>query len=202
MQQRHHYGRLVLSGDPPRESQSPVSTPDASPTQIGECFTGAGVNAAHINTVLGDREGPAGAAWAAALASPSPGHVPFVAVMRPSLPVKPMTLFVTKVAPVGDEHGRLIWGPAQAGVAGGVADAVAESIIDAEQTDELALIVAVWVNPAADDMDTIYRNNRQATYEALRNGASKLPAIQDVLDARHNLSNPFYTPTATDAQEG
>ncbi len=32
---------------------------------------------------------------------------------------KPMTLFVTKAAPAGDEHGLLIWGPAQAGVAAG-----------------------------------------------------------------------------------
>lgn len=178
-----------------------MSTTDLSPTQIGECFTGDGPNAAHINTVLGDREGPTGAAWAAALASPSPGHVPFVAVMRPSLPVKPMTLFVTKAAPAGDEHGRLIWGPAQAGVAGGVADAVAEGIIDVEQVDALALIVAVWVNPAANDADSVFHNNRQATREALRNGASKLPSIQDVLDARDHLSNPFYTPSATDAEE-
>lgn len=193
-----------LSGDlcsSSTESQIDVSTADLSPTQIGECFTGDGVNAAHINTVLGDREGPAGAAWAAALASPSPGHVPFVAVLRPSLPVKPMTLFVTKAAPAGDEHGRLIWGPAQAGVAGGVADAVAEGVVDAEQTDSLALIVAVWVNPAADDADTVYRNNRAATYEALRNGAAGLPAIQDVLDARHELANPFYTPPPQDSTE-
>lgn len=173
-----------------------MSASGVSPTQIGECFTGDGVNAAHINTVLGSREGPVGVAWATALASPSAGHVPFVAVLRPSLPVKPMTLFVTKAAPAGDEHGRLIWGPAQAGVAGGVADAVAEGIVDAGQVDSLVLITAVWVNPDADDAETVYRNNREATYTALRNGALALPAVQDVIDARQHISNPFYTPAA------
>lgn len=172
-----------------------------SPMQIGECFIGDGVNAAHINTVLGDREGPAGVAWATALASPSPGHVPFVAVLRPSLPVKPMTLFVTKAAPAGNEHGHLIWGPAQAGVAGGVADAVADGIVGAQQVDSLALIAAVWVNPDADDAEVVYRNNREATYGALRNGALSLPTLQDVVDARTHVSNPFYTPAPSVGEE-
>ena len=100
--------------------------------QVGESFVGDGVNAAHINVVLGDRNGPAGTAWATALGSPTAGHVPFVAVLRPSLPVKPLTLFVSKAAPESDAHGLHIWGPAQAGVAGGVADAVAEGVIPAE----------------------------------------------------------------------
>jgi 5,6,7,8-tetrahydromethanopterin hydro-lyase len=165
--------------------------------QLGESFVGEGVNAAHINTVLGHRDGPAGTAWATALAGPSQGHVPFVAVLRPSLPVKPLTLFVTKAAPAGDEHGLLIWGPAQAGVAAGVADAVADGVVTAEAADTHALIAAVWVNPAADDADAVYRNNREAVRTALANGAASLPRLEDVLAARHEPANPFYTPTPT-----
>lgn len=162
--------------------------------QIGESFIGAGPNAAHINTVLGDRNGPAGVAWATALATPSTGHVPFMAVVRPGVPVKPATLFVTKAAPAGDEHGLMIWGPAQAGVAGGVVDAVAAGVIDRVSVDQMALIVAVWVNPSADDADQVYRNNREATLTALTNGAQGLPTIEDVVAALPDLHNPFYTP--------
>lgn len=165
----------------------------AAGMQLGESFVGDGVNAAHINTVAGPRSGPAGVAWASALASPSAGHVPFVAVLAPSLPVKPMTLFVTKAAPANDEHGLLIWGPAQAGVAAGVADAVAEGVLAAADVDELAVIAAVWVNPGADDADAVYRNNRTATATALRNGAAALPLLDDVLAARSRPANPFYT---------
>lgn len=164
--------------------------------QIGESFVGDGAHAAHVNTVLGDREGPAGTAWATALATPSAGHVPFVAVLRPSLPVKPLTLFVTKSAPVSDEHGLLIWGPAQAGVAAGVADALADGLVSAEQADSHVIIAAVWVNPAATDADDIYRNNRIATRTAIENGARRLPATADVIAARGAPSNPFYTPKA------
>ncbi|WP_426518005.1 formaldehyde-activating enzyme [Diaminobutyricibacter sp. McL0618] len=167
--------------------------PEATALQIGESFVGEGVNAAHINTVLGDRNGPAGTAWATALASPSAGHVPFVAVLRPSLPVKPLTLFVTKAAPTDDAHGTLIWGPAQAGVAAGVADAVADGVIPESSTDSVVLIAAVWVNPGADDADAVYLNNRAATAAALSNGAAGEPTIDRVIQARHRPANPFYT---------
>ncbi|WGD37532.1 formaldehyde-activating enzyme [Lysinibacter sp. HNR] len=160
---------------------------------IGESFIGSGVNAAHINTVFGARTGPAGTAWASSLASPSAGHVPFVAVLAPSVPVKPLTLFVTKAAPTNDTHGTLIWGPAQAGVAAGVADAVADGTLPGATIEENVVIAAVWVNPDADDADTVYRNNREATARALRNGLIGEPHIDTVLAARHRPHNPFYT---------
>jgi 5,6,7,8-tetrahydromethanopterin hydro-lyase len=172
-----------------------MTAPDStSLMQLGESFVGDGVNAAHINTVYGHRNGPAGNAWATALATPSAGHVPFVAVLQPSLPVKPFTLFVTKAAPAGNEHGNHIWGPAQAGVAAGVADAVADGSIDAGSVDDTLVIAAVWVNPGADDADDVYRNNREATRTALHNGARQLPALDAVLAGRSAPSNPFYTP--------
>ena len=49
-------------------------------SQIGESFVGSGAEAAHVNTVLGSRHGPVGAAWANALATPRPGHASFMAV--------------------------------------------------------------------------------------------------------------------------
>jgi 5,6,7,8-tetrahydromethanopterin hydro-lyase len=161
--------------------------------QIGESFVGSGVNVAHVNTVLGTRDGPAGTAWATALATPTHGHAPFVVVVRPGLPVKPLTLFVNKAEVRGETHSHLTWGGAQAGVAGGVADAVAEGIIRAEQVDELVLIAAVWVDWDASDADEIYRNNRAAVLAALRAGACNAPELRDVLDARSSPSNPFFT---------
>ncbi|GAA2266601.1 formaldehyde-activating enzyme [Nonomuraea roseoviolacea subsp. roseoviolacea] len=156
-------------------------------TRIGESFVGEGAEAAHVNTVLGEREGPVGTAWATALATPSQGHTPFVAVLRPGLPVRPLTLFVNKAAITDDGHGTLTWGAAQAGVAAGVADALAEGAVDEDQV----LIAAVWVNPAAEDADAVYANNRAATRNALVDAP---PARDEVLAARHSPANPFYTP--------
>jgi len=163
---------------------------------IGESYIGEGAEAAHVNTVFGERTGPVGVAWATALASPSAGHAPFVAVVVPGLPVKPMTLFVNKAPIAGDEHGILTWGAAQAGVAGGVADAVSEGIVDQADADQNLIIAAVWVNPAARDAEKVYANNRTATREALRAGISGLPQMAEVLAARHRPFNPFYSAPA------
>jgi len=159
---------------------------------IGESYIGEGAEAAHVNTVFGERSGPVGVAWATALASPSAGHAPFVAVVIPGLPVKPMTLFVNKAPIAGDEHGILTWGAAQAGVAGGVADAVSEGILSEADADQNLIIAAVWVNPAARDAEKVYANNRTATREALRAGTSGMPQMAEVLAARHRPFNPFY----------
>jgi 5,6,7,8-tetrahydromethanopterin hydro-lyase len=160
---------------------------------IGESYIGEGAEAAHVNTVFGERSGPVGVAWATALATPSAGHTPFVAVVIPGLPVKPMTLFVNKAAIAGDEHGTLTWGAAQAGVAGGVADAVSDGIISEDDADQNLIIAAVWVNPAARDADLVYVNNRTATREALRAGVEGMPHVAEALVARNRPFNPFYS---------
>lgn len=138
--------------------------------QYGEAYEGEGVNAAHINTVLGLRDGPVGQAWATSLATPSVGHARFVVVRSPNDPVVPYTVFVNKATIDGERHADLTWTAAQAGVAEGVDRAVAGGIITGDVL-VLALIVAVWVNPAADDANAVRRNNADATYRSLVVGA-------------------------------
>jgi 5,6,7,8-tetrahydromethanopterin hydro-lyase len=162
--------------------------------EIGESFVGNGPNAAHLNTVLGSREGPVGAAWATALATPSAGHEPFVVVLQPGLPVKPFTLFVAKAKIDGAGHARMTWGPAQAGVASGVADAVAAGIVPEEEAEQAVLIAAVWVDPQADDAEAVYANNREATRSALVIARSGLPDARDAVAKRAEAWNPFFRP--------
>jgi 5,6,7,8-tetrahydromethanopterin hydro-lyase len=161
-------------------------------TQIGEAFVGDGSEAAHINTVLGAYGGPVEQAWVAALASPSAGHTPFVTVVQPGLPVKPLTLFVNKATIAHDRHAQLTWGAAQAGVAKGVADAVADGVIPRDDVDGLLIVAAVWVNPDGQRSDDVFNNNATATREALRAGAAGLPKIADVLAARNEARNAYY----------
>jgi 5,6,7,8-tetrahydromethanopterin hydro-lyase len=164
----------------------------AAVTRIGESFVGGGAEAAHVNTVLGRYGGPVETAWVTALATPRVGHAPFVTVLAPNLPVKPLTLFVNKADIRTEEQGRLVWGAAQAGVAGGVADAVADDVIPAADTDSLLIVAAVWVDWAASDADLVYANNREATRGALAAGAAGRPSITDVLGARGQPENAYY----------
>jgi 5,6,7,8-tetrahydromethanopterin hydro-lyase len=174
----------------------------AATTQIGECFVGDGDDAAHVNTVLGRYGGPVETAWATALATPRAGHAAFVAVLRPSLPVQPLTLFVNKATIAGDRHGELTYGAAQAGVAAGVADAVAAGSVPEGEATDLLLIAAVWVNPAATDADAVFANNRRATADALANGAARRPTVADVLAHRDEPFNPYYTPPTAERRTG
>ena len=163
-----------------------------SRTQFGEGFAGQGADAAHVNTVLGAAGGAVESAWATALATPSSGHAPFVCVMRPGLPVRPLTLFVNKAEIRGDRHGQLTWGAAQAGVASGVAQCVSEGVIARDLASTGLLIAAVWVDWGADDADAVFENNRVATRMALTAGATGSPSVDDVLAEAAEPWNPFY----------
>jgi 5,6,7,8-tetrahydromethanopterin hydro-lyase len=138
--------------------------------EIGEGSFGHGANAIRVSTVLGDRDGPVGAAWTTSLATPSMGHSPFVVVARPNLPVVPLTLLVPAVGVVDQHHAELTMGAAQAGVAAAVLDLKMD-----DPDGERCLIASVWVGPNADDEEAVYANTRHAAISALKLGAGGGP---------------------------
>lgn len=145
-----------------------------------------------MNTVLGRKGGPVETAWATALATPRQGHVPFVVVLRPNMPVKPLTLFVNKADVRGDRHAALTWGAAQAGVARGVLEAVGDGVVPAGEVDDLLLVAAVWVDWAAEDEEEVYAGNFEATRGALAASAENRPSIEELLALRAEPENPFF----------
>jgi 5,6,7,8-tetrahydromethanopterin hydro-lyase len=161
-------------------------------TEFGEAFVGEGVDAAHINTVLGEVGGPVETAWVTALATPRQGHAAFVASVRAGVAVRPFTLFVNKAFLESERHAELTWGAAHAGVAAGVMAAVAEGVVSEEDATTKLLVTAVWVNPDAADADAVFENNREATLVALRNGRDGLPTVADALVGRNRPSNAFF----------
>ena len=72
--------------------------------------------------------------------------------------------------------------------------AVADGIVDADLVDDLVLIAAVWVNPAAVDEALVYDNNRTATRDALAAGAARLPTLDEALEYRDRAFNAYYLP--------
>lgn len=159
---------------------------------IGEAFAGDGANAAHINVLAGPRSDPIGGAFATALAGPRPGHVPFLAVLQPNIPIHPPTLMINKATITDDRHGTLTWGATQAGVAMGVREALDAGALAEQNLDEWALIVAAWNDPNAADEDAVFENNRTAMREALLRAAGKRGYAGDYRDRRLDARNPFY----------
>ena len=119
-----------------------------SPTQkqlyIGEGFEGPGVNLAHINVLVGPRNGPAGQAFSTALATPSAGHAPFVIIAQPGIPTKPLALYVNKAPIENDFHGNATWGASQAGIAKAVAEALDNGTLPPEAENDWVVVSANW----------------------------------------------------------
>jgi 5,6,7,8-tetrahydromethanopterin hydro-lyase len=161
---------------------------------IGEGFEGPGVNLAHINVLVGPRNGPAGQAFATALATPSAGHAPFVVIVQPGVPTKPLTLYVNKAPIAGEFHGNATWGASQAGIAKAVAESLEDGTLPPEADNDWVVVTANWVNPSTDDLDAVFRNNYRAAKNAIKAAMLALPSKEDVFAAAREVSNPFYTP--------
>jgi 5,6,7,8-tetrahydromethanopterin hydro-lyase len=158
---------------------------------VGEALAGEGNEIAHIDLLIGSKDGPVGVAFANALARQSEGHSNLLAVLTPNLAVKPATVMITKVTIKGMKQAVQMFGPAQAGVAKAVADSVAENVIAAKQAEDLVIVCGVFIHPAAANDRKIYDYNYQATKMAIVNAMQGKPTVQEMLAGKDQAAHPF-----------
>ena len=158
---------------------------------IGEALTGEGNEIAHIDLLIGAKDGPVGVAFANALARQSEGHSKLLAVLTPNLAVKPATVLITKVTIKGMRQAVQMFGPAQAAVAKAVADSVAEGIIPKNQAESLVIVCGVFIHPEAADDKKIYEFNHAATKQAIINAMQGKPTADEMLAGKDKAVHPF-----------
>lgn len=158
---------------------------------IGEAFVGEGNEVAHIDLIMGDKNGPVGEAFATGLSNLSAGHTPLLAVIRPNLPPKPHTLLVPKVTIKKMEDVGKIFGPAQAAVAKAVADAVEEGIILKDKVDDWVIVCSLFIHPKASDYRKIYHYNYGATKLALKRALNKYPTLEKIFYDKDRGTHPI-----------
>ena len=158
---------------------------------IGEALIGEGNEVAHIDLMMGDKEGPVGDAFANGMTNLSAGHTPLLAVIRPNLPPKPHTLLIPKVTAKNLEDVGKIFGPAQAAVAKAVADSVEDGIIPQDKIDDWVIIASVFVHPQATDFRKIYQYNYGATKLALRRAIAQYPSLEKILYDKDRAKHPI-----------
>jgi 5,6,7,8-tetrahydromethanopterin hydro-lyase len=158
---------------------------------IGEALFGEGNEIAHIDLLIGNKDGPVGAAFANALARQSEGHSNLLAVLTPNLAVKPATVLVTKVTIKGMKQAVQMFGPAQAGVAKAVADSVADGVIPAKDAEDLVIVCGVFIHPAAEVNKKIYDYNYQAAKDAIAAAMKGKPNVQEMLAGKDKAAHPF-----------
>ena len=158
---------------------------------IGEALAGEGNEVAHIDLLIGDKEGPVGVAFANALARQSEGHTNLLAVLTPNLAVKPATVMITKVTIKGMDQAVQMFGPAQAAVAKAMADSVADGVIAKDQAENLVCVCGVFIHPAASDDRKIYDFNYEATKLAVKNAMTGKPTVDEMLAGKDEAAHPF-----------
>lgn len=158
---------------------------------IGEALVGDGNEVAHIDLMVGSKDGPVGVAFANALARQSKGHTNLLAVLAPNLAVKPSTVMITKVTIDGMKQVAQMFGPAQAAVARAVADCVADGVIAKDQCEDLVIVCSVFIHPQAEDNKKIYDYNYEATKGAIVNAMGGKPTADEMVSGREGAEHPF-----------
>jgi bifunctional enzyme Fae/Hps len=148
---------------------------------IGEALIGDGNELAHIDLLMGDKNGPVGSAFANALTQLSAGHTPLLAVIRPNLLTKPATIIVPKVTLKNGEQVSQMFGPIQAAVSKGIADALEEGVFDSIDIENTVIIVSAYLDTKARDYNLIYRYNYGATKLSITRALAAFPDKKTII---------------------
>ena len=157
---------------------------------VGEALVGDGNEIAHIDLLIGSKDGPVGVAFANALANQSAGHSNLLAVLAPNVAVKPATVMITKVTIKGATQAVQMFGPAQYAVAKAVADSVADGVIPADQAEDLCIVCGVFIHWEAEDNKKIYDYNYEATKAAIVSAMTGKPTADEMI-AGKDQDHPF-----------
>jgi 5,6,7,8-tetrahydromethanopterin hydro-lyase len=158
---------------------------------IGEALAGDGNEIAHIDLLIGDKDGPVGTAFANALADQKQGHSNLLAVLTPNLAVKPATVMITKVTIKGATQAVQMFGPAQAAVAKAVADSVAEGVIPKNKCEDYVIVCGVFIHWEAADNKKIYDYNYEATKLSIARAMKNEPSADEMIAGKDKADHPF-----------
>ena len=163
----------------------------SSSIMVGECLVGEGVEVAHVDLLIGPKDGPVGHAFANSLVSQTQGHTSLLALVTLNLQPKPSTIIVNKVTMKGGDQADLMFGPGAAAVAKAVVDSVEEGVIPKEHAEDWCIIAGVFIHWDAKDKQKIYDWNYQAVKEAIRRAVNGEPSIDEVLSKKDSVKHPL-----------
>jgi 5,6,7,8-tetrahydromethanopterin hydro-lyase len=158
---------------------------------IGEALVGEGNEVAHIDLMIGSKDGPVGIAFATALANQKQGFSNLLAGV-PNLISRPAAVMITKVTIKGADQAVQMFGPAQKAVWKAIVDSVADGVIPRGDADNLVAVVGVFIHWEAKDNDKIYQYNYEATKLAIQRAMRGEPKIDEILSKKDTAKHPFY----------
>jgi len=157
---------------------------------VGEGFAGPPFSEiAHIDLLLGRKDGPVGKAIERASGEPRPGHE--LAVIQE----RPLTLLVPTVTVRGAKARELVYEEAANGVRLALDHAVANHNLPEALLDDICLIANVFVHPAASIPRRVMVNNYKAMRGAIRKALEGRPTLEELVAEKESARHPFrYAP--------
>lgn len=158
------------------------------PFAVGEAQFGTDFEAAHVNIMIGPKDGPAGHAFAHALAARNGA---LIAAVAQNLPAKPDTVVFNRITLKGVEQITHLFGPIQAAVARAVVDSAHEGVIPRAEIESTCVLVTVFIHWNARDAvkasDFTYRATKHAIAQALAGGPSLDELVLAMAGDEHSL---------------
>lgn len=158
--------------------------------RVGEGLSGPpAFEVAHVDLLLGLRDGPVGRAIAKALDEPRPSHD--LRVIHEG----PRTLLVPTVSVRTDAQVTHVYEDAARGVERAIEHSIDDGTLPRERLGELAMIANVFVHPAAANRKRIEGNNYKAMRHAIRKAIETRPTLPELLAEKDAARHPFrYAP--------
>jgi 4-hydroxy-tetrahydrodipicolinate synthase len=158
--------------------------------RVGEGFSGPPFfEIAHIDLLLGVREGPVGRAIVRALDEPRPSHELRIINQRPH------TLLVPTVTVRTKKQAGHVYDDAARGINLAIEASSGDGSLPQGALDDLAMIANVFVHPAAANRKRIEFNNYKAMRAAIRKAIEGRPTLEELLNEKEAARHPFrYAP--------
>ena len=155
-------------------------------------------SAAEPEVVIGELDGPVGYAIANLIGDQVKGHSRVWAILNSDVQVRPATLMVSKYTAPNARYTNVLMGTVQAAIAHAVLDSVRVGHIPKRKANDLGIIVAVWLDPAAGDEATridhevLFRTHREATAKAIAKAMNHEPSIDWLLRNQKKVGHYFH----------
>ena len=152
----------------------------------GEALFGGNTEVAHVDLLLGIRDGPMQEALVDA------GKI--IEGQHPSNIIKDLeltTVFAPTVTITSEKHQKMVFEVAQKAVADAVKRTITDMIIPHELVPDLILAVNVFVHPSAANPKRVHINNFIAVRHALRRAIEGRQSIDEIIKRKDSARHPF-----------
>jgi 5,6,7,8-tetrahydromethanopterin hydro-lyase len=156
----------------------------------GESLCGGGLEVAHVDLVMGIRDGPINVSIGSAGKIREGYHSSEIIK-----DLEPLTVFAPTVTITQEAHKAMVYEVAQKAVIDAVTRTVTDGIIPEELIPDFAIATNVFVHPDAVNAKRVHINNFRAVRHAIRRAIEGRQSLDEIMKRKDSARHPFaYNP--------